>query len=110
VGLRPDVAHGGNRVHRSELGRPHLALWWRALTLGVALFSLAVEKAGKLRLGEPWSRGVRILAKPHMSPDMIEYLVTACEETEDDIEQQVDSRPRRWVTLDSGELLLRRAA
>jgi hypothetical protein len=45
-----------------------------------------------------------------MTPDMIEYLVAACEEIEDDIEQQVDSHPTRWVMLDPGELLLEGAA
>jgi hypothetical protein len=45
-----------------------------------------------------------------MTPDMIEYRGGTCEEIEDDIKQQVDSHPTRWVALDPGELLLERAA
>jgi hypothetical protein len=50
------------------------------------------------------------LAKPHMTPDTIEYRGAACEEIADDIEQQIDSHPPRWVALSPGELLLERAA
>jgi hypothetical protein len=50
------------------------------------------------------------LAKPHMTPDMIEYRGDACEEIEVDIEQQVDSHPTRWAALAPSELLLEKAA